>query len=94
MLKKRDYITASIRKQKTRYLKISHKFGIKLHKTFEEAFSMDIKNGNTLWADVISKEMENVTVAFKVLPDGKEVPTGHQFVQCHNVFDIKMEDFR
>ena len=38
--------------------------------------------------------MENVRVAVKVLPDGKSVSIGHQFVLCHMVFDIKMEDFR
>ena len=35
--------------------------------------ALDAKNGNTLWADAISKEMENVRVAFEVLPDGKSV---------------------
>ena len=38
--------------------------------------------------------MENGGVAFEVLPDGKSIPTGHQFVQCHMAFEIKMEDFR
>ena len=57
-------------------------------------YALDAKNGNTLWADAITKEMENVRVAFEVLPDGKSVPIGHQFVQCHTVFDIKMEEFR
>ena len=33
-------------------------------------------------------------MAFEVLPDEKSAPIGHQFVQCHMVFDIKMEDFR
>ena len=33
-------------------------------------------------------------MAFKILPDGKKAPIGHQFVQCHVVFDIKIEDFR
>ena len=47
-----------------------------------------------MWADAISKEKENFRVAFEVLPKGKSVPIGHQFVQCHVVFDIKMEDFR
>ena len=75
-------------------LKRSHKFGIELPKIEEEAVALDVKNGNTLWADAISKEMENVRVAFKVLPDGKPVPIGHQFVQCHIVFNVKMEDFR
>ena len=44
--------------------------------------------------DAISQEMDNVRVAFKVLPDGKKAPIGSQFVQCHMVFDLKMEDFR
>ena len=47
-----------------------------------------------MWADVTSKKMENVRVAFKVLPDGKSVSIGHQFVLCYMIFDIKMEDFR
>ena len=48
VLKKRDRIIASIRKWQTRYLKRSHKFGIELHKTVEEAYALDAKNGNTL----------------------------------------------
>ena len=60
----------------------------------EEAHALDAKNGNTLWTDAISKEIENVRVAFEVLWDGKSVPIGHQFVQCHMVFDVKMEGFR
>ena len=46
-----------------------------------------------MWADAISKEMDNVRVAFEVLPDRKSLPIGHQFVQCHKVF-ITMKDFR
>ena len=60
----------------------------------EQAYTLDAKIGNTLWADALSKKMENVRLAFEVIPDGKPVPTGHQFVQCYVVFDIKMEDFR
>ena len=33
-------------------------------------------------------------MAFKVLPNGKSVPIGNSFVQCHMVFDIKTKDFR
>ena len=93
MLKKRDRIIASIRKWQTWYLKRSHKFGIELLKTVEQAHALDAKNGNVLWTDAISKEMENIRVAFEVLPDEKLLPIGHQFVQCHMVFDIKMEYF-
>ena len=43
--------------------------------------------------DAISKEIENVRVAYEVLSDGRKAPICHQFVQCHMAFDIKMEDF-
>ena len=72
----------------------SHKFGIELPKTVEQDLALDAKNGNTLWADAISKEMKNIRVAFEVLPDGKSVPINHQFVQCHMVFNIQIKDFR
>merc|ERR1712051_392585 len=38
--------------------------------------------------------MENVKVAFNILDDRSMVPKGHQFVKCHIIFDVKMEDFR
>ena len=60
----------------------------------EKAFTLDAKGSNTSLADTISKEMENVIMAFEVLPDKKSVCIGHQFVQCHMMFDEKMKDFR
>ena len=54
MLKKRDRIVASVRKQQTRYLRKSHQFGIELSKTVEEALALDDKNGNTLWVGSLS----------------------------------------
>ena len=38
-----------------------------MSKTVQEALALDRKNGNTLWADAIAKELKNVKVAFKVL---------------------------
>ena len=60
----------------------------------EKALALDVKNGNTLWTDAMSKELDNVKMAFDILPDGKKAPKDPQFVQCHIVFDIKMENFR
>ena len=51
------------------------------------------KNGNTFWADSISKEMKNVKVAFSILPDSQKAPIGYQQMNCHIIFDIKMDDF-
>jgi hypothetical protein len=60
----------------------------------DEATKVDVANGNTLWQDAIHKEMEAVKVAFKVLGEENAVPPGHQFIWCHMIFDVKMEDFR
>ena len=38
--------------------------------------------------------MENVKFAFQIIPKGNEPPNGFQYVNCHMVFDIKMEDFQ
>ena len=46
----------------------------------KQALAIAAKNGNTLWADVIAKEMENVRAAFDISPNGKTLPIGHQFV--------------
>ena len=51
-------------------------------KTVKHALEIDHENGNTLWQDAIAKEMEAVWVAFKVLNDGKELPPGHQYMDC------------
>jgi len=51
VLKKRDQIISLVRKRTTRYLKLTHKFGIEVPTTVKEALDLDRKNGTTLWAD-------------------------------------------
>ena len=96
MVKKRDRIVANIRKWQTRYLKRSHEFGIEPPKTVEQNSTLDAKNGNILWAGATSKEMENVRVAFEVIPNGTKAPIGHHFVQCHmiSISKLRMSDVR
>eukprot|EP00804_Cyclotella_cryptica_P019581 CCRYP_014330-RA/>CCRYP_014330-RA protein AED:0.31 eAED:0.31 QI:0/0/0/1/0/0/3/0/417 len=72
----------------------THKYGIELPKTVEEAYAIDRATGTTFWHDAIEKEMKNVRVAFDVLADGVAPPADHQFIRCHMIFDVKMEDFR
>ena len=62
-------------------------------KTVKHALEIDHENGNTLWQDAIAKEMEAVWVAFKVQNDGEEPPPGHQYMDCHMVFGIKLDGF-
>ena len=40
-----------------------------------------------------TKERSAVMVAFKILGDDNRPPIGSQYMRCHMVFSIKMEDF-
>ena len=44
--------------------------------------------------DAILKEITNVRVAFDILKDGDCAPIGHKQINCHLIYDVKMEDFR
>ena len=77
-----------------RYLKRTHKFGIRLPKTVKEALEIDKENGNTMWADSMQKEMNAMRVAFKILEEGETAPPGYQCVSCKMIFDVRMEDLR
>ena len=58
------------------------------------AHEIDEANGNTLWQDAIAKEMADVSIVFKILPDGSRELIGHQYMECHLVFAIKLNGFR
>ena len=60
----------------------------------KRALEIDKECGNTLWQDAITKEMANVKMAFKILPDGAKDPVGHQYMDCHLVYEIKLDGFR
>ncbi|KAI2491298.1 Reverse transcriptase (RNA-dependent DNA polymerase) [Fragilaria crotonensis] len=92
-IKKRNRIIAKV---KSKYWVRTHKFGIKIPKTVEEAKRFDAENGNTLWWDAIVKEMKNVRPAFEVWEkSADDIPPGYQQIKCHLIFDVKMgENFR
>ena len=86
-LKQRYRIIAAVNK---RYLKRTHKYGIEVPKTIQEALEIDRCTGTTFWRDAIQLEMTNVDVAFEDLDDDAKLPPGYQLMKCHLVFDIKM----
>ena len=92
VIKKRNII---ISKTKSKYWARTHKFGIRIPKSVEEAIRIDTENGNHLWWEAICKEMKNVRIAFEEY-DGKiEDLVGYQQIKLHIVFDVKMgENFR
>ncbi|KAL7480720.1 hypothetical protein ACHAW6_006385 [Cyclotella cf. meneghiniana] len=79
-------------KKRDRIISLTHKFGIELPKTVEEAYAIDNTVGTTFWHNAIKLEMKNVHVAFDVLPDGVVPPPVHQYMKCYMIFDVKMED--
>ena len=91
----RDRIIAKV---KSRYWETTHKFGIRLPKTVKEALQVDEETGTTFWRDAIRKEMSNVKVAFNKwgkgtvddASSGQKLP-GYQEIECHMIFDIKMD---
>ena len=93
VLMKRNRILAKV---KTKYWLRTHKFGIRIPKSVEEAKKIDEQNGDTLWWDAICKEMKNIRPAFEVF-EGREddIPKDYQFMWCHMIFDVKFgENFR
>ena len=49
---------------KSRYWKTTHKFGIRVPKSVDEAYKIDLETGTNFWTKAISKEMVKVKVAF------------------------------
>jgi len=63
VLRKRNQIIAKI---KSRYWKTSHKFGIRLPHSVEEALRLDEETGTDYWRKAIEKEMRNVMPVFEL----------------------------
>ena len=74
MLTKRDRI---IRKVKSRYWARTHKYGIVLPKSVEEALRIDREMGTDLWQKAIEKEMRTIDCAFE-FPEDNQAPVGYQ----------------
>jgi hypothetical protein len=61
--------------------------------SFNDCLCLNQENGNTLWQDAIRHEMSKVRIAFRTLDNDKAIPPTYQKIQCHMVWDVKMEDF-
>ncbi len=72
----------------SRVQKTSHKYGIELPTSVKHAIEIDCKNGNTLWKNALSREMDNLCVAFEILGPGMKVPPGWHKASGHLVLDV------
>jgi hypothetical protein len=72
---------------------IKYKFGIQVPKGIKNAIDLDKKTGNQLWQEVIKADLKQLTdyQTFIVLDSGEDIPTGHQKIPYHMVFDVKYD---
>ena len=88
-----------IGKVKSRYWKTSHKFGVRLPHSVQEALQFDRESGTDFWWKAIQKETGKVEVALEydesVSPEqvrqDKSLYVGFQEIKCHMIFDVKMD---
>jgi len=96
VLCKRNRIIAKV---KSRYWRTTHKYGIRLPHSTEEALLLDKESGTDFWEKALAKEMTNVQVAWKVkegTPEDVEAGKvsemiGYKRIRCHVVLDVKMD---
>jgi hypothetical protein len=87
-LKKRRHLIKAV---KSRYSQRTHKFGILVPKTAQEALELVLTTNMTFWRDTIKNEMLNNKMAFRFPKDNERVPIGFQWIRCHLIFDVKMD---
>ena len=87
-LRTRDRI---ISKVKSKYWKRTHKFGVELPHSVEQAIAIDDNTGTTHWKTAIDLEMKNVDCAFQFLDDDEPDPIGYTKIDLQLIFDVKMD---
>ena len=83
---------------KNKYWRTTHKFGIELPHSIEEALAIDRRTNTNFWRKAIEKELSKVKVAWEPRDDfdvnevrsGKAL-IGYTEIKCHIIFDVKMD---
>ena len=88
VLRQRGRVVKALKK---RYFRTTHKFGIELPKTTQEALDIDRRDGNTFWQDAIKKELKATMPAFEFIEDDTVNLVGYTEISGHMVFDVKMD---
>ena len=87
--KKREAI---IKKVKSKYWQRTHKYGVRIPKSIEEAIDIDKENGNTLWQDAVKEEMTNNRIAFERYNGEIKDLVGYEQITGHIIFDVKLSE--
>ena len=88
-----------IAKVKGKYWKTSHKYGVRLPHSVQEALAIDKDTETDFWWKAIQKELNKVMMAFEfdesMTPEqvrqNKSAYVGFQEITCHMIFDVKMD---
>ncbi len=72
-----------LKAMKLRYSQRTHKFGIYVPKTVEEALEIDRQSKTTYWRDAIHKKMSNNSLAFQFLEENESIPVRYKWIRCH-----------
>ena len=85
-----------IYKVKKRFTTIQYKFGVQVPQTGAQAMALDKENGNNLWEEAITKEINQLLdlETFKILERGERAPEDYTFVSLIIVFDVKHDGRR
>jgi len=81
-----------ISKVKSKYFQRTHKYGLRIPKTWKEALQIDRENGDHLWEDAIKQEMKNSRIAFQAYDGEIKDLIGYEQITCHLIFDIKLSE--
>ena len=81
---------AIIQKVKSKYWSRTHKHGIKVPQTMDDAIQLDNETpgGENLWQNAIKEEMKNNRISFKTYKNDVKELVGYQEITAHLVFDI------
>ncbi len=85
-----------IEESKSKYWQRTHKYGIFIPKSVEDAYAPDLGNGDNLWKEAIDAEMPKTQDAVIEHDDDPKDLVGYQEITGHMIlFDVKLgENFR
>ena len=84
-----------ISKLKSKYWQRTHKYGIRIPKTVQKAYTIDRENNNAYWTEAIREEMEKIKGAVRIHDGALRDLVGYQQITGHIIFDRKLsEGFR
>ena len=84
----RDTIIAAVN---THAKRKSHKYGIEVPTSTNNALCIDKENGNMCWTNTVNLEMSKIGTAFDVLKRGQQALPGWRKSSGHIIFDVKMD---